>query len=192
MGDLDRAIAEFETAGDDPDACFNLGLSWFFKRDFVRSVNAFRRGIFENVHLAVSLADVEPPPFVPTFRGTHPKELDGEDAALEYGDRCGDLWMGRELLRAWLKGIYEHPIVQDELKRHLEHVMTLSKQELSLGEAARLEGQNAVLRAPERLAKTDAQIAKDVMAQVFRLSDTDGGDAGDRPEDAKHGTTDFE
>jgi len=169
MGELDRAVVEFERAGDDPDACFNLGLTWFYKGDFARSVNAFRRGIFENVYLAARLADVETPAMVPTYRGTHPKELDTEDAAYEYTDRCGDLWMGRPLLRNWLRGIFEHPIVQADLARHLEQLRTLVSESLPAGEAARIEGANAALRNPARLVATDAAIATDVMRAVFRL-----------------------
>lgn len=171
MGDLDRAAVEFERAGDDPDACYNLGLTWLYRGDFVRSVNAFRRGIFENLYLVASLAGVEMPAVVPSWRGTHPKELDSEDAAMEYTDRCGDLWTGRILLQRWLKGIYEHPVVQEDLRCHLEQIATLSRGELRPGEVARLEGRNTTLRNPRRLARTDATVAATVMRKVFRLPD---------------------
>ena len=171
MGELEMAIDEFETAGDDPDAFFNLGLAFFFQSEFARSVNAFRRGIFENVHLAAHLADLEPPADVPSYRGTHPKELDGLEAAAEYTDRCGDLWLGRTLLRSWLRGIYEHPLVQADLKRHIEQVAELATKPWTAGEIAQREGANAALRSPQRLAQTDALVAADVMKQVFRLPD---------------------
>jgi tetratricopeptide (TPR) repeat protein len=169
MGDLDQAIEEFERAGDDPDACFNLGLAWFYKGEFVKSVNAFRRAFFENVHLAVRLADVEPPSLVPTWKGTHPKELDGEAAADDYFDRCGDLWSGRPLLREWLRGIWGHPAVQGDLKVHIEQVHALSTRAMEAGDVARLEGTNAALRSPERLGRTDVQVAREVMRKVFQL-----------------------
>jgi tetratricopeptide (TPR) repeat protein len=168
MGDLDQAIQEFERAGDDPDACFNLGLAWFYKGEFAKSVGAFRRGIFENVHLAAKLAEAEPPSSIPSWRGTHPKELDTEDAALEYHDRCGDLWAGRPILRQWLLGVWQHPVVRADLKAHLQQVESLSDARLDPGDVARIEGMNAALRSPERLARTDAAVARDVMPQVFR------------------------
>ena len=168
MGDLDRAIEEFERAGDDPEAIVNLGLARFYQGDFVRSVNAFRRGIFENVHLACRLADLDPPATVPTYRGTHPKELDGDDAALDYTDRCGDLWFGRPLLQRWIRAIYEHPTVQKDLGAHLEQVQALASRPLEPGDRARLEGANAQLRSAERLTKTDGRVAADVMRLVFR------------------------
>jgi tetratricopeptide (TPR) repeat protein len=171
MGNLDRAVIELDRVGDDPDACFNLGLTWFYKADFARSVNAFRRGIFENVRLGARLADVDPPGDVPSSTGTHPNALDGEDAAREYTERCRDLWLGRPLLRGWLRGIYLHPIVQDDLARHLDHIRALANDDLPPGEAARLEGSNAALRNPARLADTDRQVAEDVMRAVFRLED---------------------
>ncbi|MFV1957828.1 MAG: tetratricopeptide repeat protein [Planctomycetota bacterium] len=168
MGDLDRAVEEFERAGDDPDAVYNLGLCWFYQGDFVRSVNAFRRGIFENVYLACRLADLDPPPEVPMCRATHPKELDHEDAAVEYTDRCGDLWLGRPLLQRWIRAIYLHPHVQEDLSRHLAQVRTLATMGLGPGEAAQLEGANAALRNPMRLAQNDPDGATDVMRRVFR------------------------
>ena len=186
MGDLDRAVVEFERADGDPDACYNLGLTWFYKGEFARSVGAFRRGLFENLHLAARLADLESPPVLPSYRGTHPKELDGEDAAFEYTDRCGDLWMGRPLLRDWLRGIVDHAIVRDDLRRHIEQLRALSAPDLAAGESARIEGANAALRNPDRLARTDVEIATDVMRQVFRLPTPAAGDsAGDatRPTD---------
>jgi tetratricopeptide (TPR) repeat protein len=167
MGDLDRAIGEFERGGDDPDAFFNMGLAWFYKGDFVRSVGAFRRGFFENVHLAARLADGPLPENVPSYRGTHPKGLDSEDAARDYTERCGDLWMGRPLLRRWLAGIYEHPRVRAELETHVDLLRSLQDESLSPGERARREGADAALRDPTRLTQTDTTIARDVMRTVF-------------------------
>ncbi|MHC5009675.1 MAG: tetratricopeptide repeat protein [Planctomycetota bacterium] len=167
MGDLDLALQEFDRGGDDPDAFYNMGLAWFFKGDFVRSTNAFRRGIFENVYLAARLAGVEPPIQVPTYSGTHPRGLDSLDAALDYTDRCGDLWMGKPLLQQWLRGIYEHPIVQKDVAEHLQQVHVLSTQDLSPGERARMEGQNANLRSEPRLSRSDPSVAADVMRRLF-------------------------
>ena len=175
MGDLDRAIREFEQADGDPDACYNLGLTWFYKGEFARSVGAFRRGIFENLHLAARLAELESPPSLPSYRGTHPKELDTEDAAFEYSDRCGDLWAGRPLLRDWLRGIIEHPTVRDALRRHTEPRRSPREQELSPREAARSERSNATLRDPDPLARTDVEVAADVTRPVIRLPTTDAG-----------------
>ena len=169
MGKVDEAIAEFLEAGDDPEAITNLGLAYFFKGDFVGSVNAFRRGIFENVHLTCRLGGVRAPADVPTSLATHPRELDHEDAAVEYMERCGDLWLGRPLLQAWVRQIYLHPTVQEELLRHFEQVRALQVQDLAPGEAAALEGANAALRSPDRLAQTDERIATDVMGRVFKL-----------------------
>jgi tetratricopeptide (TPR) repeat protein len=168
MGDLDRAIAEFERGGDDPDAFFNTGLAWFYKGDFVRSTNAFRRGFFENVHLAARLAGVPAPADVPSHRGLHPRGLDTEDAARDYSERCGDLWMGRPLLTNWLRGLYEHPVVQDDLGKHVSLLRELQVEDLPPGDRARLEGRDAMLRSSERLAKSDPRITSDVMRQVFR------------------------
>ena len=171
MGELDRAAREFESAGDDPDAIFNLGLTWFYKGDFVQSVSSFRRGIFENMHLACRLAGVPSPDNIPRFRGTHPRELDSEDAAHEYVDRCGDLWTGRPILERWLRAIYLHPTVQADLARHMEQIRTLLTPDLAPGEAARIEGENAVLRCDERLAAADREIAESAMQETFRIRD---------------------
>ena len=168
MGDVDRAIGEFENAGDDPDAITNLGLAYFFKGEFDRSVNAFRRGAFENVHLTRQLADMKPLESVPSSTATHPRGLDHEDAALEYMDRCGDLWLGRPVLRKWVRQIYLHPRVQEDLGHHFEQVAKLQTETLSPGEAAALEGANAALRSADRLALTDKEIAADVMRRVFQ------------------------
>ncbi len=168
MGELDRAITEFSLAGDDPDAIYNLGLTWFYKAEFHLSVDAFRRGIFENVYLACRLADIEAPSGLPSYRGTHPRELDNADAATEYVDRCGDLWLGRPLLQKWIKAIYLHPIVQKDLAVHLEQIRALESGRLDPAETARLEGANAVLRDMKRLLETDTAITYDVMDQVFR------------------------
>lgn len=169
MGELERAAEVFEEAGDDPDAIFNLGLTYFYQSDFVASVGAFRRGIFENLHLACQLANVPVPREVPSYRGTHPRELDSEEAAGEYIDRCGDLWMGRPLLQHWLRAIYLHPRVQEDVQRHLDQVKGLSTLELTPGQVARMEGENAVLRSPARLESTNRKIAEDAMRQVFKL-----------------------
>ncbi len=168
MGNVDSAIREFELAGDDPDAITNLGLAYFFKGNFVRSVNAFRLAAFENVHLVRKLANLKPLDDVPSSRATHPRELDHDDAALEYMDRCGDLWLGRPVLRKWVRQIYLHPTVQEDLARHYEHVRALATQTLAPGEAAALEGANAALRSPDRLEATDRDVTADVMRRVFR------------------------
>lgn len=168
MGDVDSAIREFEEAGDDPDAITNLGLAYFFKGDFLRSVNAFRRGAFENVHLTRRLANLKPLEDVPSSRATHPRELDHEDSALEYMDRCGDLWVGRPVLRKWVRQIYLHPLVQEDLARHFDHVRALQAEALAPGKAAALEGANAALRSPDRLTQTDRDVTTDVMRRVFR------------------------
>ncbi len=169
MGELERAAEVFEAAGDDPDAVYNLGLTYFYQADYVASVGAFRRAIFENVHLACRLAGEPAPRDIPSYRGTHPKELDSDDAAAEYIDRCGDLWMGRVLLQRWIRAIYRHPRVQDDLRRHLEQVRALATLELTPGEVARLEGENAVLRDAKRLEATNRPIAEDAMRLVFTL-----------------------
>jgi tetratricopeptide (TPR) repeat protein len=61
MGRIERAIHELERAEDDTDALFNLGLARFYSGDFVGSVNAFRRGIFANLHLEPLLSETPAP-----------------------------------------------------------------------------------------------------------------------------------
>jgi tetratricopeptide (TPR) repeat protein len=170
MGDLDRAIVELRKVGEDPDALYNLGLAHLYKGDFVASVDAFRRGFFENLFLAARVADVEEPKEVPRNAGAHPKGLDCEESALDYFDRCGDLWRGRPLLQKFVRGIWEHPIVRDDVSKHIEHVTTLGRSGLPAGEQARIEGQNAFLRSEQRLAATDKQVAEEVVAVVFKVS----------------------
>jgi tetratricopeptide (TPR) repeat protein len=171
MGELKRAARVFESAGDDPDAVYNLGLTYFYQADYVGSVGAFRRGFFENVYLACKLAGLGAPHDVPTFKGTHPRELDRPEAADEYVDRCGDLWLGRPLLQRWVEAIYLHPIVQEDLLRHVRQVHQLATAELSPGDMARIEGENTVLRSPERMAATNREIAETAMARVFTIQD---------------------
>lgn len=170
MGDLDRAVREFEASGDDPDAIYNLGLAWFYKRDFLASVGAFRRGFFENAYIVHRLVDV-PDPRMPACPNTSPRRLDGNDAAAEYADRCGDLWKGRPLLLAWVRHLYEHPLVQADLDRHRTQVNALLARPLPPGEIARIEGENAVLRCAERLEATNREIAEAALAAVFRIQD---------------------
>jgi tetratricopeptide (TPR) repeat protein len=170
MGEVDRAIRELEKAGDDPDALYNLGLAWFYKGDFPRSVNAFRRGMFENIFLAGHLAELDVLPETPRYRGTHPKGLDSDDAAYDYLERCGDLWRGRPLLQRWVRSIYEHPTVQDDLRRHRDHLKALSAEAIEAGERARLEGENTSLRSDGRLASTDRSIAEELVKKLFIVS----------------------
>ncbi len=169
MGQDEQAVREFMRAGDDPDVLFNLGLAHFYRADFVRSVGALRLGIFENLHLAARLSDAEPLNDVPSYRGTHPKALDTEDAAEDYDERCGDLWAGRPLLRRWLRAIYEHPLVKADVERHLQILRRLVDEALEPGERARLEGEDTALRGETRLALTDKQIAQDVAAKLFHV-----------------------
>jgi tetratricopeptide (TPR) repeat protein len=169
MGESDRAIRELERAGDDPDALYNLGLAWFYKGEWARSVNAFRRGMFENLFLVGHLAELPVLPEIPRYKGIHPKGLDNDDAAYDYLERCGDLWRGRPLLTRWLRAIYEHPTVQDDLNRHLAHLKALSADDLSAGDQARLEGENTALRNEARLRDTDRRIAEDVVPKIFSV-----------------------
>jgi hypothetical protein len=167
MGESDRAIRELEMAGDDPDALYNLGLVWFYKGEWSKSVDAFRRALFENLFLAGHLAEIETLPEIPRYRGTHPKGLDTDEAAYDYLERCGDLWRGRPLLAKWLRAIYEHPVVKADLKRHLEHLKALCADDVTAGDRARLEGENTTLRSDSRLATTNRAIAEEIVQRLF-------------------------
>ncbi len=169
MGEIERAVEELEHAGDDPDALYNLGLAHFYSGDFVKSVNAFRRGLFENSYMMRELVDLDSLPDVPTNRGVHPKGLDSEDAAFDYLERCGDLWRGRPLLQRWLRAIYEHSIVQDDLRRHRAHLKALGASDIAAGERARLEGENTTLRSETRLGLSDRRIAQEIVARIFAV-----------------------
>jgi tetratricopeptide (TPR) repeat protein len=190
MGRIERAVRELTRVEDDPDALYNLGLTHFYAGDFLASVNAFRRGFFANLYLPAMLcekprSDDVPPDdredderdsdsdrakaAHPTDSGTHPKGLDGENAAHDYLDRCGDFWLGRPVLQRWLDGIREHPLVRSDVERHLAQLKSLQSKDLGAGDRARLEGENTTLRSPERLEITDRKIAADVLAHVFSL-----------------------
>ena len=171
MGELDRAIREWQLVGDDPDALYNLGLAYFYRGEFTRSVNAFRRAIFENLFLVARITDSDIFSDVPTYRGTHYKGLDCEDAAIDYLERCGDLWRGRPLLGRWLRGIYEHTTVRQDVKTHIKHLRKLVAEDLSPGERARFEGENTALRSEARLGTTDRDIAKEICARLFMIGD---------------------
>ncbi len=183
MGRIERAIQELVEVEDDPDALYNLGLARFFTGDFVGSVGAFRRAFFANLHLPEMLAEVprgkgdddeegeagESRPEIPTDAGTSPKGLDGEAAASDYVDRCGDFWFGRPAIQRWMYGIRRHPTVEADLKAHLEHLSALQDETLSAGERARIEGRNTSLRSVDRCQKENPKIAETVLAQVFRV-----------------------
>lgn len=167
MGRIDHAIREWQRVGDDPDVLYNLGLAYFYRGEFARSVNALRRGIFENLYLVARITDSDVFSDVPRYRGTHYKGLDHEDAALDYLDRCADLWRGRPLLKRWLRAIYEHEQVRKDVHRHVKHLRQLTAKELSPGERARIEGENTALRGEERLASTDRAIAREIAIRLF-------------------------
>ncbi len=169
--DIDRAVAIWQSAPDDPDALYNLGLAYFYRGEFVRSVSALRQAIFGNLFTVARIVDAHVLSDVPSTAGTHCRtDLQCEHAAGHYMDRCGDLWKGRPILVRWLRGIYEHPTVQAELKTHIAHMRTLADPELSPGERARLEGENTVLRSEVRLAATDGDVARDLCESLFRIS----------------------
>ncbi len=168
MGELDRAIREWQQVGDDPDALYNLGLAYFYRGEFTRSVNAFRRGIFENLFLVARLTDSDIFSDVPTYPGTHYKGLDCEDAAIDYIDRCGDLWRGRPILGRWLRGIYEHSSVREDVRAHIDHLRTLTATDLTPGDRARVEGENTALRNELRLTDSDRAIATEICDRLFR------------------------
>ncbi len=171
MGEVDRAIREWQHVGDDPDALYNLGLAYFYRGEFTRSVGAFRRAIFENLFLVARLTNSEIVSDVPSYSGTHYKGLDSEHAAVDYLDRCGDLWRGRPMLGRWLRSIYEHETVREDIRRHVVHVRTLVRGKPGPGERARLEGANTALRSEQRLAQTDRSIAREVCEKLFRVED---------------------
>lgn len=168
MGELDEAIEAWLRVGDDPDALYNLGLAWFFRGEWARSVGAFRRAIFENLFLVQRITNAAGVGEVPAYTGTHYKGLDREDAALDYLDRCGDLWRGRPIIERWLRAIYEHPTVQSDIQQHLEHLRRLTQDELSAGDRARIEGENTSLRSPLRLQQDDRAIAVELLERLFR------------------------
>jgi tetratricopeptide (TPR) repeat protein len=186
MGRIERAVQELAKIDDDPDALYNLGLATFYAGDFPTSVNAFRRAIFANLHLPEILAEIprkkdgdedeganregrSRPEEIPSDSGASPKGLDSEAAANDYADRCGDYWFGRPVVQKWLYGIRKHPVVEADVKTHLEHLQALVDESLPAGDRARVEGKNTALRSPERLAKDDRKIASEVLADVFVL-----------------------
>jgi len=171
MGEVDRAIREWQGVGDDPDALYNLGLAYFYRGEFARSVGAFRRAIFENLFLVARLTNAEIMSDVPSYSGTHYKGLDNEHAAVDYLDRCGDLWRGRPLLGRWLRSIYEHKTVRADVKRHVQHLRSLVKPDLGPGERARLEGENTALRSEIRLSTSDRDIARELCERLFRVEE---------------------
>jgi tetratricopeptide (TPR) repeat protein len=103
--------------------------------------------------------------------GSHPKGLDSEAAAHDYMDRCGDFWVGRPLLQAWLDGVRRAAPVVEDIRKHLKQVVGLQAKKMSHGERARLEGENAVLRGAGRLAGSDRDIASRVLADVMVIRD---------------------
>lgn len=169
MGQVDRAVREFQGAGEDPDALYNLGLAYFYRGEFTRSVNALRRAMFENLYLAARISDSDVIDDIPTYRGTHPKGLDSEEAALDYDERCGDLWRGRPLLRRWLRAIYEHPAVRADIQKHVAHLRRLADEATEPRERARLEGENTALRSEARLAQNDRAIAQELATKLFKI-----------------------
>ena len=169
-GHIDAAIGAWQGMGDDPDALYNLGLGYFYRGEFTRSVHAFRRGIFENLFLVARLTQAEIFSDVPRYRGTHTKGLDCEHAAADYLQRCGDLWRGRPLLSRWLRAVYEHTMVQADIRQHIDQLRALVRSELAPGERAQLEGANTALRSDERLARTDAEIARELCERLFRVT----------------------
>lgn len=171
MGEVDRAIREWQYVGDDPDALYNLGLAYFYRGEFTRSVGAFRRAIFENLFLVARLTNSEIVSDVPSYSGTHYKGLDSEHAAVDYLDRCGDLWRGRPLLGRWLRGIYEHDSVREDIRRHVKQVRTLVRSDLGPGERARLEGENTSLRSSQRLTQSDRAIAGELCKKLFHVEE---------------------
>jgi tetratricopeptide (TPR) repeat protein len=171
MGEVDRAIREWQQVGDDPDALYNLGLAYFYRGEYTRSVGAFRRAIFENLFLVARLTNSEIVSDVPSYSGTHYKGLDSEHAAVDYLERCGDLWRGRPLLGRWLRSIYEHETVQEDVRRHVSHLRALVRPDLTPGDRARLEGENTSLRSEARLQEDDRDIARSVCERLFRVRD---------------------
>ncbi|MDJ0975553.1 MAG: tetratricopeptide repeat protein [Planctomycetota bacterium] len=167
MGEIDRAIREWQAVGDDPDVLYNLGLAYFYRGEFTRSVNAFRRAILENLYLVARITDSEVFSDLPRYAGTHYKGLDHEDAALDYLDRCADLWRGRPILKRWLRAIYEHPVVRKDVQQHAKHLRRLVDEELEPGERARIEGENTTLRSEARLAQTDRDITREISMRLF-------------------------
>lgn len=170
-GDVDRAIRVWQEMRDDPDALYNLGLAYFYRGEFARAVHAFRSAIFENLFLVARLTNSEILSTVPRTSGTHVKGMDTEGLAADYLDRCGDLWRGRPILSRFLRAIYEHPLVKADVEQHMAHVKELAREDLPIGDRARLEGSNTTLRAEERLAATDAQVARDIVERLFRVLD---------------------
>jgi hypothetical protein len=126
--------------------------------------------MFENLFLAGHLAELPVLPEVPRYKGTHPKGLDTDEAAYDYLERCGDLWRGRPLLAKWLRAIHDHPVVQEDLKRHLAHLKALAADDIAAGDRARLEGENTTLRSEARLQTTDAQIAQEIVPKLFAVA----------------------
>jgi tetratricopeptide (TPR) repeat protein len=171
MGEVDRAIREWQLVGDDPDALYNLGLAYWYRGEFGRSVGAFRRAIFENLFLVARLTNAAIISDVPSYSGTHYKGLDNEHAAVDYLERCGDLWRGRPLPVRWLRSIYEHDDVRRDVRRHVAHLRTLVRTDISPGERARLEGENTSLRSESRLSETDREIAAQICERLFRVED---------------------
>ena len=114
----------------------------------------------------------------PTDPGAHPKGLDSEAAAHDYMDRCGDFWIGRPLLQAWLDGVRRAAPVVEDIRKHLKQVVGLQARKMSHGERARLEGENAVLRGAGRLAGSDRDIASRVLSEVMVIRD-EASPAGD-------------
>ena len=169
--DIDRAVAIWQGAPDDPDALYNLGLAYFYRGEFVRSVSALRQAIFGNLFTVARLVDSEVLSDVPSTAGTHCRtDLQCEHAAGHYMDRCGDLWKGRPILVRWLRGIYEHPLVRADVETHIAHMRILADPDLTPGERARLEGENTVLRSEARLASTDSDVARDLCVALFRVA----------------------
>ncbi len=170
MGQVDHAVREWQLVGDDPDALYNLGLAYFYRGEFTRSVGAFRRAIFENLFLVARITNSAITD-VPSYSGTHYKGLDSEHAAVDYLERCGDLWRGRPLLVRWLRSIYEHDTVRSDVRRHVQHLRTLIRPDVGPGERARLEGENTALRSEERLSRDNRAIAKYVCERLFRVDE---------------------
>ncbi len=131
---------------------FNEALAAFLRADIPSAVLLLRGGFFENIYMAPALIGEE----------FHPQKIwhgsaEGEPrAAEEYVKRYGRFWQSEPDALAFLREIWNDPLVRAELRSF----MSLSKNILTAGTPAQLSDlsrERDLFLSPERLRRTQSE-----------------------------------
>ncbi len=151
-----KSAANNKYSGD-PHNEFSYALALYERREYENAVLRYRYATFTNIHIPQVLLGL-PLNRLDIFYGSNTAE---PNYATDYLNEYRGLWEGKTDALAFLRAVYFHPTVQEEIAAYIKHLRSLARTE-NVGVRIPFAEAVSKLKSIERLTANNHPIADDV------------------------------